>query len=300
MKYEDAAKIGTKVEGFVRCTYVRLHDIVNGYLFSLQHASIAESAGHVYGGNTFDSGYAHPQWGTSDAFQEELEQGSDGAGKLFFDVPVVKAIEPYTAWGGLKMVECHLTDYARGAIKKAIGDNLGSKVKWGVFKVYLKDQVMADGWVRAKKGDRVVMLETYKTDLLKPFRELEVTEDQAQILLGTGNAMLLSNVSEEKLKKIKEKEYCYVISKIQIDYGQWKQDPIDPVYYDRLAEIENPDATFLVKECAIDWFPTDIKSVTITDKDGKLVSLDVALEEARKRLDRAKAILAAAAVTTVV
>lgn len=55
------------------------------------------------------------------------------------------------------------------------------------------------------------------------------------------------------------------------------------------------DATFVVKEVAIDWFPTNIKGAWITDpKTGKLVSIDVALDAAKKRLDKAKAILAAA------
>lgn len=59
--------------------------------------------------------------------------------------------------------------------------------------------------------------------------------------------------------------------------------------------VYNNDATYLVKECAIDWFPTNISNVLVTDPNtGKQVSIDVAIDDAKKRLDRAKAILAGA------
>ena len=54
---------------------------------------------------------------------------------------------------------------------------------------------------------------------------------------------------------------------------------------------------FNVKACAIDWMPTKIDNIVITetDKNGNTreVKLDDALEAARKKMENAKALLLA-------
>lgn len=190
MRYEDAAKIGTNVEGYVRCTYAKLHDIQNGFLFALQHHDAWKlTDAHLQASDYFGGEHAGGGGALRPSIQDEIERSADHSG-FVEDVPVVKAIRPVTAWGGKKFVEVQLTDYCRDLL-----------------------------WRKAKS--------------------------------------MRKNESME--------------------------------------ELLNPDATFLVKDVAIDWFPTNMKGAFIEDpKTGKLVTIEVALDDARKRLDRAKAILAAA------
>ena len=62
----------------------------------------------------------------------------------------------------------------------------------------------------------------------------------------------------------------------------------------RLLSRVQSGALFYVKPVALDWKPTDIKEVWITDpKTGKQVRLEDALEDARKRMEDAKKLLIA-------
>ena len=70
--------------------------------------------------------------------------------------------------------------------------------------------------------------------------------------------------------------------------------------YEELRKALQYGETVYVKECAIDWIPTDVQNVTITDPDGNEIKLTDALEAARKRLERAKAILAAATTVSII
>ena len=175
MRYEDALKIGTSVEGYVRCTYAKLHDVKGGFLYALQR------------GDFYNKSAAHEQ--ASEALgittDEIVKAGTDYVA-FVEDMPVVKAVG---AGHDEKHVEVQLTPYCQSRL-----------------------------YAQAKK------------------------------------------------RKSK----------------------------DHIAEILSKNTTFMVKECAIDWFPTNIDAVVVTDKDGKTVTLNVALEKAKKRLDQAKAILAAA------
>lgn len=40
MTYQEASKIGSVLDGYIKCTYAMLHDAKGGKLFSLQHADI--------------------------------------------------------------------------------------------------------------------------------------------------------------------------------------------------------------------------------------------------------------------
>ena len=57
---------------------------------------------------------------------------------------------------------------------------------------------------------------------------------------------------------------------------------------------------FYVKKVAIDWVPTDIQNATIIDENGKPILLSDYTKAAKEQLDRAKAILAAAGVLTII
>ena len=85
-------------------------------------------------------------------------------------------------------------------------------------------------------------------------------------------------------------KYIYVFTKYAPRKSGYKTERQEEC----INNILDKSATFVVKECAIDWFPTKIDGAFITDKDGKLVTIDAALLASKKRLDRAKALLAAA------
>ena len=258
MRYEDAIKIGSAVEGYVRCTYVRLNDVKNGYLYSLQHHDAYKvSDAHIEASEYFDGQANYGGGAASDQVQQDIINTADYSA-FVKDVPVVKAIGWDYSWGKQKHVECKLTDYARDVIYEQVKRDYHRQKKYLVEKVWVKDLVMQDGFVAHKAGERQVMIDTYKRD---------------------------KAYTEEFTKDTTAKGYKYVIT----DY--WTNDT--EIKNANLAEVLNRDATFIVKECAIDWFPTKIDGMFITDKDGKLITLDMALDAAKKRLDRAKAILAA-------
>lgn len=296
MRYEDAAKIGTNVEGYVRCTYARLHDIQNGFLFALQHHDAWKlTDAHLQASDYFDGEHNYGGGAASEQVTQDVIERGANYSEFVEDVPVVKGIRPVTAWGGKKSVEVQLTDYCRDLLWRKANSDYHTKPKWRVERVYILDRRMADGFLLHNKGKREVILETYdESSAFAPqFTNLRC-DNPEQV-----NFEFLKNVSHNDLiNRIWKAGYCYAITRIQGEFSAfgktWKQDMPDPAKFAAMEELMNPDATFLVKEVAIDWFPTNIKGAFIEDpKTGKLVTIEVALDDARKRYERAKAILAA-------
>lgn len=69
--------------------------------------------------------------------------------------------------------------------------------------------------------------------------------------------------------------------------------------YKKLIEVLERNETIYIKPAAFDWHPTDVKNATIVDKDGKTIDLDAAIEQAKKKMETAKALLAGAAITNI-
>lgn len=69
--------------------------------------------------------------------------------------------------------------------------------------------------------------------------------------------------------------------------------------YKKLIEVLESNQTIYVKPAAFDWHATDVKNATIVDQDGKTIDLDAAIEQAKKKMDTAKALLAGAAITNI-
>ena len=260
MRYEDAAKIGTNVEGYVRCTYVRLHDLNDGHLYSLQHHDAWKlTDAHLQATQTLGAA-------SEKVTQDVIERNTDYS-EFVEDIPVVKAIRPYNVFG--KGVEVQLTDYARDLLYRKANADYRTETKYYVEKVQVRDHVMQDGTVLAHAGERRTMLETYDPEQLKSFAELRYDRPERLGELKATNPILY--------KKIWDAGYCYAVSTRtgnELNRGRMEN----------MEFLLSKDATFVVKEVAIDWFPTNIKGAWIIDpKTGKLVSIDVALDAAKKK-----------------
>lgn len=180
MTFEQASKIGTNLDGYVKCTFAELHSPTGGKLFSIQHAAVENAARVAF-----------------NAAVSAANPNVDGTVYLTKDIPVVVATGELSPDG--KWAKCTLTENARTIINNQI----------------LK------GW-RSRKG-----------------------RGKEPSTFSRGEA----------------------------------------VY---------------VKTVAIDWIPTDINAVEIIGNGGVPVRLTDALAAAKKRLDQAKAILAATATITII
>ena len=180
MTFEQASKIGTNLDGYVKCTFAELHSPTGGKLFSVQHAAVENAARMEF-----------------NAAVSAANPNTDGTVYLTKDIPVVVATGQLSPDG--KWAKCTLTENARTIINNQI----------------LK------GWHSRK---------------------------------GRG-----------------EKPYTF-----------------------------SPGQTVYVKTVAIDWIPTDINAVAIGSDGTTVLNLTNALAAAKRRLDQAKAILAATATITII
>lgn len=313
MRYEDAIKIGSSVEGYVRCTYVRLNDPVNGYMYSLQHHDAYKVTDAHLGAEEFFDGEKNYRGGAaSDEVQQNIINTADYS-VFVEDIPVVKAVGRFAAWGKTKMIECQLTEYAKDMIYRKIKSDHRMQTKYLVEKVWIKDVTVETkneqgnvvGAKLHKAGERQVMIDTYDHDKAysKEFLKYGIDKSKEDAFIAwykspTGKGRTVAPVSPELAIRIRDNKngYMYVIT----EYYPTITGHFNELQEQCLANVLDKDATFIVKECAIDWFPTKIDGAFITDKDGKLVTIDVALANAKKRLDRAKAILAATATFTII
>ena len=230
MSYEEAFKIGSVCDGYVKCTYAELYDAVQKELpggnrifrklFSLQKRFAAAERTI---GATISLNYAYPIV-TTDTY-----------------IPDAKYVPVY------------LTDEAAEYINKVISrGKKREEIKiWQVVRVYDRNYAPGDHVVNYA-GDRVVVYDgTEEPDMSK------YTDD------GFSHYEKIQAVSK----------------------------------WDGLEGLIKAGDAFNVKACAIDWMPTKIDNVVITetDKNGNTreVRLDDALEAARKKMENAKALLLA-------
>lgn len=91
MNYADAFKIGSKCDGYIKCTYAKLHSPDLGALFSLQRGYFYQNKARVDFNELMDADTekAHQN---SDATQY-AQLNTDVWGYLTIDVPIVKAAE---------------------------------------------------------------------------------------------------------------------------------------------------------------------------------------------------------------
>lgn len=104
MNYADAFKIGSKCDGYIKCTYVQL--FAKGAIFSLQRGYFYQNKARVDFNNAI---------GASPA-----EQNADASGYLTVDVPIVKAAEHIEIQKENDLVPVTLTNEAIQVIAKLV------------------------------------------------------------------------------------------------------------------------------------------------------------------------------------
>ena len=78
-----------------------------------------------------------------------------------------------------------------------------------------------------------------------------------------------------------------------------KEDAIAPKYR-RLSEILEKRETVYIRPLAFDWAPLNIENATITNENGEIVNLNIAVEQAENKLKQAKTLLALSAAATLI
>ena len=234
MSYEEAFKIGSVCDGYVKCTYAELYDSVQKELpggnrifrklFSLQKRWAAAERTI---GATISLNYAYPIV-TADTY-----------------VPDAKYVPVY--------LTDEATEYINHVISrsKRLSEILGRIKIWQVVRVYDRNYVPGDHVVNYA-GDRVIVYE---------------------------------GKEEPDMSKYTDDVWSHY-EKIQA-VSKW----------DGLEGLIKAGEMFNVKACAIDWMPTKIDNIVITETDKNVntreVKLEDALEAARKKMENAKALLLA-------
>ena len=154
MNYADAFKIGSKCDGYIKCTYVQL--FAKGAIFSLQRGYFYQNKARV----DFNNSDLANSIGASPA-----EQNTDASGYLTVDVPIVKAAEHIEIQKENDLVPVTLTNEAIQVIAKLVKRNnaktqdLADAIKNGKF--YVKACAVdwiptnADAYVQDPNGQMV-------------------------------------------------------------------------------------------------------------------------------------------------
>lgn len=266
MEYTEALKIGSKVDGYIKCTYAELLGIDSGKLFSLQRSALSVNVA-----------------------KEELEQNIGEVDNpnadlsLFtqYDMPIVRAVSRFNS----KMVDVKLSSFAKDYILTHLArlDKISPKRvpnRWNV-------------WIIVDKAYQDVRRDFVQYKYYDKFG----TYLPANIEYLPGGKILYHDNSELEPKiSAYPKIDSWGHYKIEVTgYGYAPNDR-----YEELRQAVKNNETFMVKECAIDWVPADANNAVVIGADGKEIKLTDALEAARKKLERAKALLTAATTITII
>ena len=127
MNYADAFKIGSKCDGYIKCTYAKLHNTDMGAVFSLQRGYFCQNKARVDFNNAI---------GVSPA-----EQNTDAFGYLTMDIPIVKVAEHIEIQKENDFVPVTLTNEAIQVIARLVKrknpktQDLADAIKKGKFYV---------------------------------------------------------------------------------------------------------------------------------------------------------------------
>ena len=163
MKYADAFKIGSKCDGYIRCTYAKLHNSDMGAVFSLQRGYFYKNKARVEFNELVDAD-AETAYQNSGA-TKYAQLNTDAWGYLIVDVPIVKAAEHIEIQKENDFVPVTLTNEAIQVIAKLVKRNnaktqdLADAIKKGTF--YVKACAIdwiptnADAYVQYPNGKMV-------------------------------------------------------------------------------------------------------------------------------------------------
>lgn len=291
MRYDEAFKIGTKIEGYVKCAYAEV------WLPKVVELDFAKEK--------FDKAFAlqgqHYRTNQQKADWEEELQKMQGVGYMSEDadvinfvteIPVAVATERVQYQKG-ERVPVKLTKQCRETIIKKINKPNYWQNKYFVYKVYTKDQngkylydENGNFTGTIKKGYKEKVYEGWqKPDMTEYKSELNKLHEEMKpdmpIEAFVGSGILLG--------KSTKCDYFYKM--------EYKRE-VNDTYY-ALIEAIKADATFYVKPCALDWVPMDVTNMTYVI-DGVALNLDDALALAYKKMQNAKHLCIGAGLTTLI
>lgn len=259
MTYKEALHIGSKADGVIKCTYATIHDAQGNRLFSLQNMD-AEY------GVTYKSGYA-------DTMEQEMKRKKEDW--------ILTQLTP----------DIYFADSGFGGVTSGDAD-----IRGGItMKVPLVEiTTISDArLVPAKlttEGAKLI-INACKNVVAYRFVIKAIATLQDGTETTTTIQTTYTKPTKEQLDKI---QAAKKVRKVWVE-----TEKVTNPRYEKLAEVINKNQTIYIKPAAFDWHPVDITNATITDKDGKAISLDIALDAAKKKMDTAKALLAGAAITNI-
>ena len=138
MNYADAFKIGSKCDGYIKCTYAKLHNTDMGAVFSLQRGYFYKNKARQEFNELTDA--AETAYQNSGA-TKYAQLNTDAWGYLTVDVPIVKAAEHIEIQKENDFVPVTLTNEAIQVIARLVNPNsnktqdLEDAIKNGTFYV---------------------------------------------------------------------------------------------------------------------------------------------------------------------
>lgn len=270
MIYANAFKIGSKIEGKIKCTYAVFYNASGKAMFSLQQKA-------AYNGVDFKGG-DDSTWDNAivtqltddiyfcDCVSERYGDGAKIRGRIGLMIPMVTAdtqirLKPSISKkgnldSGAPLVPAKLTSLAKELILAAC-----KKFHAYKYSVYVNVINPTTG-----KRERRCVLETYD------FYNAEA-----------------ATLNFQKKYNLESKYVERVVTKA-----------IDPRTEELLNILQNDDKVY-VKACAFDWNPTNIDNASIVDPEtGVDVALDISLKEAEDKMNKAKALLFTAAASNII
>ena len=292
MTYQEASKIGKVLDGYIKCTYALLYNESHkGRFFSLQ-------ARHTKTNQVYEDFAA--SLGASD---EEVA--------VTYQVPVVQAAANMI--DERNYVPVMLTDYALNLVANKLvrqraaltcvkvtlhvnkhHTDAGLKRNWGDWKYYDKYDHYLPGATEYHAGGKLEK-EYYIPDFENNPKPYDWFDEKYYLMpVDWGHYTI---------RKIYGGEVPGWEGKIMPD-GSVKYPTNQTIVAEMEKEREqvkkeySQSGLLWVKECAIDWIPTDFDNST-SIVNGKDLDIKVALEVSRKKLDRAKALLITAGATNI-
>lgn len=261
MKYNEAFKIGSKADGFVKCTYAQLANYSHGVVWSLQKAHYEQ-------------------------------KNTDAQVQIAFDVPVVKADTFVPDATEKDWIPVKLTTAAIEIMYKRIAPSLAKTYQKMVIYAQCIDTTGMEkdkAFSYYSNGFRHKLYQ--KGDIIK-VREITNSTNTFYTLKD-----FYSN-KELKAELYKTSKYPFPIKWFKYYYALEgavaKREDLE-----ELVDTLKSGEEFYVKAAAIDWQPSNIENASIV-QNGKEILLSDALAAAKKKVEQAKAILAGAATISII
>lgn len=263
MTYNEAFKIGSKIEGRIKCTYMTIYDNQHNNLFSIQQSKA------LYGMNFKNGDDSHLDNAIVTQLTDSLYWcdcvslrygGSDLRGRISISIPIVQAdtqialkptISKKNKDSGAPLIPAILTPYAKKLLIEACE-------KFRAYKWYI--------YVTAINPTGGTYTKCIGEQYSKPTKEMI---DNFARKYRSVPKVVLKNVMDRRAEK--------------------------------LVNLLKADDHVMVKACAFDWNPLDTKNASIIDLEtGIEVNLSKELKEASNRVDKAKALLLTATATNII